>query len=133
MPASTIVVFDGVCNLCNTTVDFLIRHDRQGTLRFGSFQHEHVFALLCARNITEAPTTVYVITPEGTILTESTAILHLGRHLGGIWQVMSIVVGLIPRPLRDVIYRWVSANRYRWFGKRSTCRVPTPEERERFL
>ncbi|HLP27965.1 MAG TPA: DCC1-like thiol-disulfide oxidoreductase family protein, partial [Candidatus Didemnitutus sp.] len=97
---TSIVVFDGVCNLCNTTVDFLIRHDRSRTLRYGSFQSEHVATLLRSHNITETPTTVYVITPDNTVLTQSTAIIYLGYHLGGIWTVMSAVATIIPRPLR---------------------------------
>lgn len=130
---TSIVVFDGVCNLCNTTVDFLIRHDRSRTLRYGSFQSEHVATLLRSHNITETPTTVYVITPDNTVLTQSTAIIYLGYHLGGIWKVMSAVATIIPRPLRDMIYQWISNNRYRWFGKKDSCRLPSPEERSLFV
>lgn len=130
---TSIVVFDGVCNLCNTTVDFLIRHDRSRTLRYGSFQSEHVATLLRSHNITETPTTVYVITPDNTVLTQSTAIIYLGYHLGGIWKVMSAVAKIIPRPLRDLIYQWISNNRYRWFGKKESCRLPSPEERSLFV
>jgi len=130
---TSIVVFDGVCNLCNTTVDFLIRHDRSRTLRYGSFQSEHVATLLRSHNITETPTTVYVITPDNTVLTQSTAIIYLGYHLGGIWKVMSAVAKIIPRPLRDVVYQWISNNRYRWFGKKDSCRLPSPEERSLFV
>ena len=130
---TSIVVFDGVCNLCNTTVDFLIRHDHQRTLRFGSFQSEHIASLLRTHNITETPTTVYVITPDNIVLTKSTAIIYLGHHLGGIWKMLSVVSKIIPRPLRDVVYQWISDNRYRWFGKKASCRIPTAQEQERFL
>lgn len=131
--STSIVVFDGVCTLCNTTVDFLIRHDHQRTLRYGSFQSDHIASLLRSHNITETPTTVYVITPDNTVLTQSTAIIYLGHQLGGIWKLMSVVVKIIPRPLRDVVYQWISDNRYRWFGKKDSCRLPSPEERSLFL
>ncbi|MCX6141526.1 MAG: DCC1-like thiol-disulfide oxidoreductase family protein [Candidatus Kapabacteria bacterium] len=130
---TTTVIFDGVCTLCNSTVDFLVRHDTNSTMRFGSFQQENVMALLRSHNIIEAPTTVYVITAQNTVLEESTAILYLGSLLGGWWKFMSVLAHIVPRPLRDVVYRWVAKNRYRWFGKRESCRVPTEAERRLFL
>lgn len=130
---TNIVIFDGVCTLCNSTVDFLIRHDHRNTMRFGSFQQENVSALLRGHGITEAPTTVYVISAQNSVLKESDAILYLGTLLGGWWKFMSALGYIIPRPLRDMIYRWVAKNRYRWFGKRESCRLPTEAERGRFL
>ncbi len=130
---TTIVIFDGECNLCNGTVDFLIRRDHRGTLRFGSFQHPHVAQLLQAHNITEAPTTVYVLLSNGVVLTQSNAILHLGIVLGGVWKFGALCARALPQRLRDGIYTLVANNRYRWFGRRSTCRVPTSQERSRFI
>lgn len=127
--AHTIVIFDGVCSLCNTSVDFLLRHDRTGQLRFCAFQSDAGRALLAQHGMLTAPETVYVL-DGGVLYTESTAILRLARHLQWPWRAAAIL-RLIPSPFRDPIYRWIARNRYRWFGKRDTCRVPTAEERER--
>jgi predicted DCC family thiol-disulfide oxidoreductase YuxK len=126
-----VVIFDGVCNLCNATVDFLIRNDRTGTILFGSFQEDAGRALLSQYGVFTAPETVYFI-ENGILYVESTAILRLTRYL--LWTWRWLLLGrLIPRPLRDRFYRWVSRNRYRWFGKRSSCRLPSKEEAGRFL
>jgi predicted DCC family thiol-disulfide oxidoreductase YuxK len=129
--AHTIVIFDGVCSLCNTSVDFLLRHDRTGQLRFCAFQSDAGRALLAQHGMLTAPETVYVL-DGGVLYTESTAILRLARHLRWPWRALGFL-RVLPRPLRDTIYRRISRNRYRWFGKRPTCRVPTSAERERFL
>ena len=126
-----IVVFDGVCTLCNSTVDFLIRNDRTGTLLFGSFQDEHIADLLKKHGVTSAPDSVYLI-EGGVLYQESEAALRLVRYLGGAWRVFR-VFAVVPAVLRNAIYRWVARNRYRWFGKRDVCRIPTQEERHRFL
>lgn len=126
-----VVIFDGVCNLCNATVDFLIRNDRTGTILFSSFQSNVGRALLSEHGVFTAPETVYFI-EDGVLYVESTAILRLTRYLPWTWRWM-LLGRLIPRPLRDRFYRWVSRNRYRWFGKRSSCRLPSPEEAMRFL
>ncbi len=102
-------------------------------MRFGSFQSESVAQLLQSHNITEVPTTIYVITPENVLLQESTAIIHLGFLLGGWWKFLSALARVVPRPLRDVIYRLIARNRYRWFGKKESCRIPSEAERSRFL
>lgn len=126
-----VVIFDGVCNLCNATVDFLIRNDRTGTILFGSFQEEAGKALLSRYGVFTAPETVYFIENE-VLYVESNAILRLTRYLPWTWRW--ILLGrLIPRSIRDRFYRWVSRNRYRWFGKRSSCRLPSPAEAQRFL
>lgn len=127
----TIVIFDGVCSLCNASVDFLMRHDRTGRLRFGSFQSEAGRTLLARHGLFTAPETIYVI-DDDVLYTESTGVLRLARYLRLPWRAAGILQ-VVPRPLRDPVYRWVARNRYRWFGKRDTCRVPTPEERARFV
>lgn len=126
-----VVIFDGVCNLCNATVDFLIRNDQTGTILFGSFQEDAGRTLLSQYGVFTAPETVYFI-ENGILYTESTAILRLTRYLPWTWRWL-LLGRFIPRPLRDRFYRWVSRNRYRWFGKRSSCRLPTVDEASRFL
>lgn len=125
------VIFDGVCNLCNATVDFLLRHDRTGTLRFGSFQSREGADLLAQYGVFTAPETVYFI-ENNTLYIESDAIFRLTRYLSWGWRLLN-VTRIVPKPLRNAIYRWISRNRYRWFGKRSSCRLPTPAESSRFL
>lgn len=130
---TTIVIFDGVCTLCNGAVDFLISRDRNHRMRFGSFQQPCVGAMLRERGIIEPPTTIYVITSTNELLCESAAILHLGIVLGGWWKFLSAIARVIPKPIRDSVYRIIARNRYRWFGKKDSCRIPTPQERARFI
>jgi predicted DCC family thiol-disulfide oxidoreductase YuxK len=132
-PAPTqplVVYFDGVCNFCNGVVDFLMRRDRRGALRFASLQGE----TSRARGIVEAVGGLDTIVVEDGArrLVRSDAALRLATALGGAWRLLA-VLRLVPRPLRDAVYRFIARNRYRWFGTRSTCRLPTASERERFL
>lgn len=128
----TIVVFDGVCTLCNTAVDFLLRNDATGTLRFVSFQDVKGAELLREYGVTTAPETIYVVTAQKQLLEESNAVLYVARFLQFPWRLLRVFV-IIPKPLRNLAYRWIARNRYRWFGKKSSCRIPTAEERSRFL
>ena len=129
----TIVVFDGVCNLCNSAVNFLIDHDRTGTLLFTSFQSPTGLRLLAEHGITTAPETIYVI-HANMLYCESAAVLVLAKFLQPWWLRFCAYAGyILPRFIRDALYRVVARNRYRWFGKRDTCRLPTAEEYSRFL
>jgi predicted DCC family thiol-disulfide oxidoreductase YuxK len=127
-----VVVFDGVCGLCNATVDFLMRRDRRKRLRFASNQSAAGRALLARFGVDpEDVRTVYLI--EGDRLSrKSSAALRIARTLGLPWKLAYALV-IVPRFLRDAVYDWVARNRYKWFGKKETCRLPTPEERARFL
>ena len=126
-----VVFFDGVCNLCNGFVNFLIDRDSKNRFMFSSLHSGESRALLPA-DITEAMDSVVVLTPEGHIYRESDAILEIARHMNGLYPALS-VFRVLPRGLRDGIYRWVARNRYRWFGKQDVCRVPTPELTSRFV
>ncbi|MBU3741115.1 MAG: DUF393 domain-containing protein [Candidatus Kapabacteria bacterium] len=128
---NVIVVFDGVCVLCNHTVDLLLRTDRSGLLRFTPFQSDIAARLLAEHGVFTTPDTVYII-DGNTLYRHSDAIIHVSRYLAWPWRALGIL-RVIPRSLRDPIYRWTSRNRYRWFGKRDTCRLPSAAERERFL
>ena len=130
-----IVVFDGVCNLCNAAVDFLLRHDRSGALRFASAQGPTGSALLGVEAGDDGsvpdPDTI-VVAVDGQLLERSDAVLALVGHLGWPWRAAS-VGRVVPRPVRDAAYDLIARNRYRWFGRKETCRLPSPEERARFL
>lgn len=125
------VIFDGVCTLCNSSVDFLVRHDVRRTMRFVSFQDERLSNLLPEVHLPSSIDTILVVV-DGTVLDRSDAILHLARELPFPWKLLA-AARIVPRPLRDGIYRMIAANRYRWFGKKSSCRIPLPHERDRFL
>ncbi len=132
MTPAPIVLFDGVCNFCNGTVNFLLRQDRQRRLRFAALQSEAGQELLKAHGM---PTTEHgsFVLIEGTkAYTRSTAGLRLYRHLPWYWKWTQLF-WIVPRPLRDAVYNWIARNRYKWFGKKDACMIPSPEMRERFL
>lgn len=122
-----LVFFDGECGLCNGFVDFLVSRDRHGVLRFASLQGQ------TAASYTNLPRVDSVIVDTGTtLLMRSDAAIAAVAALGGLW---SLVRGfsVIPRPVRDAAYDFVARRRHRIFGKRETCRLPTPDERGWFL
>ena len=132
-----VVYFDGVCNLCNRFVDFLVRIDRARVLRYAPIQGETAKA----RGIYDAarepvPGSIVVqrdvAEQDGERWTESDAVIRIFTHVGGIWSAAAIL-RVVPRTLRDAVYRTVARNRYRIFGRRDTCRVPSDEEKALFL
>ena len=132
-----IVLYDGVCGLCNRLVQFLLRRDRDDRLRFASLQSEFAAPVLRRHDANpEDLDTVYVVIDYGRdserLLARSEAVLELYRELGGVWRVIA-AARIIPRPLRDVIYNLVARNRYRVFGKSDSCMIPQPEHRAKFL
>lgn len=129
--AHPVVLFDGVCNLCNGAVNFLIDHDPKAHLRFAALQSDAGQALLGERGLTNDLDTFVLV--EGTRVSErSSAALRVVRYLRWYWQPLR-VFWVVPRPLRDAVYGWVARNRYRWFGKKDACRMPTPALKSRFL
>jgi predicted DCC family thiol-disulfide oxidoreductase YuxK len=128
-----IVLFDGVCNLCNRSVQFVIRRDRNDRFRFASLQGEMGRKLLAERGIDTATTdSIILIDPGVAWYVKSDAALEIARGLKG-YGWLPLLFGWLPRPLRDAAYDLVARNRYRWFGKQEQCMVPSPELRTRFL
>ena len=127
---AAIVVFDGVCNLCNGVVQWLIRHDPEGRLAFASRQSAAGAGLAVEHGL-DGIESVVVIEGERAFV-RSDAVLRLTHHLGRPWSVLG-AAGVVPRPLRDVAYGVLARSRYRIFGRRAECMVPTPELRARFL
>jgi predicted DCC family thiol-disulfide oxidoreductase YuxK len=125
---SEIVFFDGVCNLCNAFVDFLIR--RNQNLLFAPLQGSTAAKLLPKDKIENLPSIVFW--SHGNIYIESTAALRILARLGPGYQMITVFM-VLPKFIRDQVYRFIARNRYRWFGKKDTCRLPTPAERMRFL
>ncbi|MDT7856653.1 thiol-disulfide oxidoreductase DCC family protein [Rubrivirga sp. S365] len=128
-----VVLFDGVCSLCNGAVDFIIRHDPAGRFAFASLQSDEARAYLEAHGRdADALLDTVVLADRDGIHERSTAALRVLRGLGAPWVAL-YALAAVPRPARDAVYRYVAANRYRWFGTRETCRLPSPEERARFV
>ncbi|MEK6773571.1 MAG: DCC1-like thiol-disulfide oxidoreductase family protein [Bdellovibrionota bacterium] len=128
-----ILFFDGHCNLCNGLVDWLLRKDKNGKIKFASLQGETAKKTLSSNHLNSIhdPETVLYF-QHGIIYERSTAILKCLQDIGGIWKLVAIFF-LIPRSLRDLTYRLIATNRYRIFGRRETCRIPTPQEAARLL
>jgi predicted DCC family thiol-disulfide oxidoreductase YuxK len=125
-----ILFFDGVCGLCNGLVDWLLPRDSRQRLKFSTLQGLTAKNLLTDEYTQDLDTVV--LWARGKILTRSDAILYCLGEVGGVWTLCKIFY-LIPAFIRDAIYRLVAKNRYRFFGQRSTCRMPLPGERLRFL
>lgn len=127
-----IVLFDGVCNLCNSSVQFILKRDKKKKFLFGSLQGEAGQKLLQQFNLPTDNFHSFVLIEGASVYTQSTAALRMARHLKGGWQLLYGFI-ILPKFLRDGVYKWIATNRYKWFGKRETCRIPTAEERSRFL
>jgi predicted DCC family thiol-disulfide oxidoreductase YuxK len=131
-PNHPLVVFDGVCVLCNRTVDFIIQRDRRKIFRFAQLQSEAGAAIVNALDIGNAPTaSVYLIEGDNTY-TKSTAVLRILRLLGSPWSTLYIFA-LIPRFMRDGIYDIIARHRYGWFGRTTSCRALTSDIADRFV
>jgi predicted DCC family thiol-disulfide oxidoreductase YuxK len=130
-PAHPTVFFDGVCGLCNRFVDRLLRADKRRVLRFAPLQGETARALLPPLPDDAADWTVIYLDERGMHV-RSDAALEIWRRLGGVRGLLALA-RFVPRFVRDPIYRWIARHRYRWFGRRDTCRVPSPAERPWFL
>ena len=128
MPDHAIVLFDGVCNLCNGAVQFILARDPGGRFQFASLQSDAARRILSG----QVPAETIVLAEPRRVYTKSTAALRIARGLRFPWPLLSVFL-LIPRPLRDLVYHWVARNRYRWFGKRDACLLPKPEFKNRFV
>jgi len=127
-----VVLFDGVCNLCSGSVQFLIEHDPQATLRFAPLQSESAQALLEEVGLTDYDFDTIVLVEGEEYYTKSDAALRIARRLERPWSLLW-VGRYVPRVLRDAAYDAVASSRYAVFGKKDRCMVPTPEIRDRFL
>jgi predicted DCC family thiol-disulfide oxidoreductase YuxK len=140
MPESlpnTIVLYDGVCGLCNRAVQFLLKRDRHDRFRFASLQSDFAATLLQRHGIDHTNLdTVYAVVNHGEtnekLLAKGDAFLFFAKVLGGIWSVARLG-SVIPRPIRNWLYDFVAANRYRVFGKAESCMLPDPASRHKFL
>ena len=125
----TILFFDGVCNLCNGFIDFLVSRDRNKKLLYAPLQGPTAQELVPDHTVELKSVVLY---KEGKVYTESTAALLTIAELGGAWKLLKVYF-IFPAFLRDIVYKLIAKNRYRMFGQKDTCRLPTPEERALFL
>lgn len=127
-----VLLFDGVCNLCNKSVQFIIRHDKNARFRFAALQSSAGNYLLATHRINRHKPESFFYIRGRQVFEKSGAVLRVLRDLGGLWSIFYVFI-IIPRPLRDFFYVQIAKRRYVLFGRRSTCMIPTPELRGRFL
>ena len=127
-----IVFFDGVCQLCNRSVNFLIKQDQKSVLKFASLQSTYAQKVVPKALLNHEKLDSIIVYSDGEFYDQSTAVLKLCKILGGFYTVF-LIGYLLPRFIRDGLYSFIANNRYRWFGKTEQCRVPTAELKERFL
>lgn len=127
-----IVLFDGVCNFCNAAINFVIEHDKDGYFKFAPLQSATGERLMNEHGIDRLETDSVILVEDGSAYVHSDAAVRIARRLNGIWS-WAYLLRVIPRRLRDWGYRLIARNRYRLFGQRDACMMPTPDIRARFL
>lgn len=127
-----IILFDGVCNFCNYWINFILDRDKKDHFKFAALQSEAGQKLLSKFNLSKTDFDTFILIDGESYFTKSTAALKIAKHLSGPVKVLSLLI-FIPRIIRDIFYNIIAKNRYRFFGKRDTCRIPTKEERMKFL
>lgn len=127
-----VILFDGVCNLCNSSVQFVINHDPKGMFRFAALQSEFGQQQLEKHNFDKEELLSVVLLINGKAYDRSRAALEIARRLNGLWPLLYIFI-IVPPFIRNFIYNWISRNRYRWFGRKDECMIPTPELKARFF
>lgn len=126
-----IVLFDGDCHFCDYSVQFIIKRDPKAIFTFASLQSEVGRKIQSRFHVPQHIDSLLLITQDH-VYYKSSAALHICKHLSGLWKLLYILI-LIPSPLRNWAYDLIAKNRYRWFGKKMQCNIPTPDERSRFL
>jgi len=128
-----IILFDGVCNLCNSSVQFAIKRDENDIFRYAAIQSETGKKLLDERNIdTNEIDSIILIEPNIAYYTKSTAALEIGKDLKGLGTISSILLWL-PESFRNIVYDFIAVNRYKWYGKKEACMIPTEELKSKFI
>ena len=127
-----ILLFDGVCNLCNHFVQFVIKRDQSAFFHFAALRSDQGKALLQKHRLSTENIDTVVLIMNDKAYTRSSAALQVLRHLGLPWSLMTVFF-VLPKGLRDVIYNFIAKNRYKWFGRQESCMMPTEELKSRFL
>ncbi|WP_318243529.1 thiol-disulfide oxidoreductase DCC family protein [Fictibacillus norfolkensis] len=127
-----VLLFDGVCNLCNGSVQFILKHEKSEKLKFSAIQSDAGQKLLSQHNIDSEQTNSVILISEGVVYTESDAVAKVAEFLKSPYN-MGKYMKVVPRQIRNVFYKKVASNRYKWFGQKESCMIPTPDLRNRFL
>ncbi len=127
-----IIVFDGICNFCERSVNFILQHEASQELTFVPLQTVTGAQMLRELGFNPADARTFVLVEEGKAYSRSSAAIRVARYLRWPWRALA-ATWLIPRPIRDYGYRVIAANRYRWFGRKDRCMIPTPAVRQRFI
>ena len=127
-----VILFDGVCNLCNASINWVIDHDKKNLFKFASLQSVYGQKKVAELGLSGDYMGTVVLEDESKGYTRSAAVLQIARHIGGIYS-LAVIFFIIPPFIRDFFYKIVANNRYKWFGKQESCRIPTPELRSKFL
>lgn len=126
-----VILFDGVCNFCDVSVQFILERDPNEIFRFASLQSEAGQDLLKKYHVPEDVDSMILIESD-KVYFKSSAALRISRHLQGTWKLLYILI-IVPAPVRNVVYDIIARNRYKWFGKKESCMLPSPNVRKRFL
>lgn len=132
METQPVILFDGVCNFCNGAVNFVIKRDRRSRIRFATMQSDAARELLAPYHWPVDDMKSFLFIENGKLYDRSNAALRVCRYLRGGWPLCYGLI-IVPKFIRDGIYNWVARNRYKWFGQKDQCMVPTPDVRARFL
>jgi predicted DCC family thiol-disulfide oxidoreductase YuxK len=127
-----IILFDGVCNFCNSKINFIIRHDRKDYFRFAPLQSDAGKKILTENNISTFSMDSFILIENGKSHQKTSAALRIAKHLNGLWPVFYCFL-IVPPFIRDIVYNIIAKNRYKWWGKKDSCMIPTPEVRNKFL
>lgn len=128
----SIIFFDGVCNLCNSSVDLVMRRDKSGYFKYASLQSEFAKTYLPEFGLDPLDLDSIALVDQGKVYQRSSAALKIAGKMSGAYPLLGIF-WIVPTPIRNWVYDWVARNRYKWFGKKDSCRVPTAAERALFL
>lgn len=129
---NSLIVFDGVCNLCNGAVNFIIDRDPSSSFQFASIESSSAKKILIELKLSIDNFDSMILIQDSKPYVKSTAALRICRKLGALWPILYVMI-LVPSPIRDYFYDIVAKNRYQWFGKMEKCRLPSPEIESRFL
>lgn len=133
MPESNpVLLFDGVCNLCSSSVQFVLNRNKKENVLFAPLQSEFGSKKLQESDLPADYTSSLILLENGQVYVKSDAALRLAKHLNGVWKFASVFL-IVPRPIRDAIYDVVAKYRYGWFGKKDVCWIPEAKWRSRFL
>ena len=127
-----VILFDGVCNLCSSSVQFVLKRDKRNKFLFGSLQGNYGQQMLRKYNLPQNEFNSFMLLEGEQLYTKSSGALRMLKHLGGAWRLLYAFI-IVPRFIRDAVYNFIAHNRYKWLGKKEACWLPKPEWKQRFL